>query len=252
MTEKVVSVNAKDILDLGTGPGQPSVLIAQSVPSARVHATDVQEAMVSKAKKRGEKLTNIDFSVMSADDLSALKPKSFDAVTMCYVLMFVPDKQKSLREIGRVLRAGGRAFVSVWRKMPFHTIAVDAFAEASGEMPKEMPVNPLALAQEHATRSLIEGTHGLLVLEREEMVSYPFPMGTGEEACDSAMIIVGSWVEKQKAEGKAGAREQFCSIFTKKLAEKGMKKENGTYEITGAAASLLTLKKPKSFSSGEL
>ena len=30
---------------------------------------------------------NVDFSVASADDLSAFKPKSFDAVTMSYVLM---------------------------------------------------------------------------------------------------------------------------------------------------------------------
>ena len=32
---------------------------------------------------------NVDFSVASADDLSAFKPKSFDAVSMSYVLMLL-------------------------------------------------------------------------------------------------------------------------------------------------------------------
>ncbi|CAK9109789.1 unnamed protein product [Durusdinium trenchii] len=168
MTEKVVQVHAKDVLDLGTGPGQPSLLIAKTLPSAKVHATDLQEAMVEKAKKRAEGVKNLDFSVHSADDLSSFHSKSFDAVTMSFVLMFVPDKAKSLREIGRVLRAGGHAFISIWKKMPFFTLAVEAYAEIAGEKPKEMPVNPLALAEEKLMKDLIEETRGLLVLEHEE------------------------------------------------------------------------------------
>ena len=75
-----------------------------------------------------------------------------------------------------------------------------------------------------------EATHGLLVLEHqetlalsllvcwfvdvetkpthlpkaskaEEPVSYPFPLGTAEEACDSAMMVAGSWLEKLKRDG---------------------------------------------------
>ena len=58
--------------------------------------------MVKKAQKRAECVSNLKFSVVSADDLFAFEAKSFDAVTMNYVLMYVPDKLKALREIGRV------------------------------------------------------------------------------------------------------------------------------------------------------
>jgi len=34
-------------LDLGCGPGQPSLLIAKTLPSAQVHATDVQAGMLA-------------------------------------------------------------------------------------------------------------------------------------------------------------------------------------------------------------
>eukprot|EP00438_Fugacium_kawagutii_P003324 Skav206151 [mRNA] locus=scaffold1545:72062:74088:- [translate_table: standard] len=152
ITEKVVSLQATDVLDLGCGPGQPSLLIAKTLPSAQVHATDVQEEMIKKAKQRGEGVGNLKFSVISADDLSLFRPQSFDAVTMNYVLMrlwFVPDKLKSLREIGRVLRAGGRAFVSVWKKNPFFTLSVvEAYSQVAGEEPVNMPVNPLSLAKD--------------------------------------------------------------------------------------------------------
>ena len=43
--------------------------------------------MVKKAQKRAEGVSNLKFSVVSADDLCAFEAKSFDAVTMNYVLM---------------------------------------------------------------------------------------------------------------------------------------------------------------------
>mmetsp|Transcript_67229 Transcript_67229/g.136232 ORF Transcript_67229/g.136232 Transcript_67229/m.136232 type:complete len:285 (+) Transcript_67229:34-888(+) len=246
ITEKVVNTHATDVLDLGCGPGQPSLLIAKTLPSAQVHATDVQEEMIKKAKKRAEGVSNLKFSVVSADDLSSFGPKSFDAVTMNYVLMFVPDKQKSLREIGRVLRAGGRAFISVWKRNPSFTLSVEAYAQVAGEEPMDFPVNPLALAKEGSMESLIEATHGLLVLEHEETVSYPFPLGTPDEACDSAMIVAGSWLEKLKKGGRVDAKERFCESFVTKLEENGMK-DGQVYKVAGSEAALLSLKKPEMF-----
>jgi len=36
----------------------------------------------------------------------------------------------------------------------------------------------------------------------EEPVSYPFPLGTAEEACDAAMMVAGSWLEKLERDGR--------------------------------------------------
>ncbi len=73
-------------------------------------------------------------------------------------------------------------------------------------------------------QSLIEATRGLLVLEHQEAISYPFPLGTAEEACDAAMVAAGSWLEKLRRDGVADARERFCQAFATRLEENGMKK----------------------------
>jgi len=65
-------------------------------------------------------VSNLKFSAVSADNLSAFEAKSFDAVTMNYVLMYVPDKLKALREIGRV--------------------TVEAYASVAGEKPSDSAV----------------------------------------------------------------------------------------------------------------
>lgn len=51
-------------------------------------------------------MSNLKFSAASADNLSTFEAKSFDSVTMNYVRMYVPDKLKALREIGRVTARG--------------------------------------------------------------------------------------------------------------------------------------------------
>lgn len=60
-------------------------------------------------------------------------------------------------------------------------------------------------------------------------MSYPFPLGTAEEACDGAMVAAGSWVAKLKSDGIAAAKERFCQEFIKKLEENGMK-SGDTYD----------------------
>lgn len=44
-------------------------------------------------------------------------------------------------------------------------------------------------------------THLPKASKAEEPVSYPFPLGTAEEACDAAMMVAGSWLEKLKRDG---------------------------------------------------
>ncbi|CAL1149469.1 unnamed protein product [Cladocopium goreaui] len=135
---------------------------------------------------------------------------------------------------------------AVWKRNPSFTLSVEAYAQVAGEEPMDFPVNPLALAKEGSMESLIEATHGLLVLEHEETVSYPFPLGTPDEACDSAMIVAGSWLEKLKKGGRVDAKERFCESFVTKLEENGMK-DGQVYKVAGSEAALLSLKKPEMF-----
>ncbi len=96
-------VRDKEVLELATGPG----LLAKHVASAakRMVATDYSEGMIAEAKK-GECPANLTFSVADAMQLP-FADASFDVVLIANALHIVPDPERVLHEIGRVLRPGG-------------------------------------------------------------------------------------------------------------------------------------------------
>ena len=68
-------------------------------------ATDYSDGMIAEAKKGGP-VPNLTFEVADATDLP-YGDDSFDAVIIANALHIVPDPEKVLSEIDRVLRPGG-------------------------------------------------------------------------------------------------------------------------------------------------
>lgn len=98
------------VLDLGAGTGDQTLLAAQRVgPSGAVLATDISTSMLDLAREAAREagLTNIETRVMDAQHLE-LEPDSFDAAIARFGLQFVPDVQRALSEIRRVLKPGGK------------------------------------------------------------------------------------------------------------------------------------------------
>jgi ubiquinone/menaquinone biosynthesis C-methylase UbiE len=96
-------IRDKEVLEIATGPG----LLAKHVAPAarRMVATDYSDGMIAEAKK-GERPGNLTFEVADAMALP-YADDSFDAVLIANALHIVPDPEKVLREIDRVLRPGG-------------------------------------------------------------------------------------------------------------------------------------------------
>ena len=96
-------IRGMDVLEIATGPG----LLAKHVaPSARhMIATDYSDGMIAEAKK-GDCPENLTFEVADAMNLS-YAADSFDAVIIANALHIVPDPEKALTEIDRVLKPGG-------------------------------------------------------------------------------------------------------------------------------------------------
>ena len=92
-----------EVLEIATGPG----LLAKHVAPAakRMIATDYSDGMIAEAKK-GEYPDNLTFEIADAMHLP-YKDNSFDAILIANALHIVPDPEKVLREIARVLRPGG-------------------------------------------------------------------------------------------------------------------------------------------------
>ena len=96
-------VKAKTVLELATGTG----LIAKSIVNAAAHieATDASAEMIAEAK-RGNQSAKLHFSVQ---DMFCLPyaDKSFDAVIVSNALHIVPQPEKALQEIKRILKDDG-------------------------------------------------------------------------------------------------------------------------------------------------
>lgn len=104
MYERIPTViRGRDVLEIATGPG---LLAKQVAPAARTMlATDYSDGMIAQAKK-GDCPANLRFEVADATNLP-YADDSFDAVLIANALHIIPEPEKALREIDRVLRPGG-------------------------------------------------------------------------------------------------------------------------------------------------
>ena len=96
-------VKAKTVLELASGTG----LIAKNIVNAAAHiaATDVSAEMILEAK-RGNQSAKLHFSVQNMFRLPYVD-KSFDVVIVSNALHIVPQPEKALAEIRRVLKDDG-------------------------------------------------------------------------------------------------------------------------------------------------
>ena len=104
MYERIpAKIRNMEVLEIATGPG----LLAKHVaPTAKkMIATDYSDGMIAEAKK-GDCPANLIFEVADAMNLP-YADDSFDAVLIANALHIVPDPEKALSEIRRVLRPGG-------------------------------------------------------------------------------------------------------------------------------------------------
>ena len=109
------------VLDIGAGAGETSLLAARRVgPGGFVLATDISATMLELATIAAfdQGLTQFQTRVMDAQNLE-LGSDSFDVAISRFALMLVPDIGRALREIHRVLRAGGRLAALVFARCPY-------------------------------------------------------------------------------------------------------------------------------------
>jgi len=104
------------VLDLGAGTGDQTLLAARRIgPGGMVLATDISASMLALTQEaaRAADLSNVQTRVMDAQRLE-LEAGSFDAAMARFSLQFVPDVQRALAEVRRVLRPGGRFVAGVF------------------------------------------------------------------------------------------------------------------------------------------
>ncbi len=98
------------VLDVGSGSGTDTLIASRLVgPGGRVLALDLTAAMRDKLLASIERLGVQNVTVIAGNaEAIPLPDASVDVVTTNGVLNLVPDKERAVREIARVLRPGGR------------------------------------------------------------------------------------------------------------------------------------------------
>jgi ubiquinone/menaquinone biosynthesis C-methylase UbiE len=123
-------------LEVGPGTGYYALHVARWLePGGTLEVLDVQQEMLDHTTRRAREL-GISNIVPTRGDARELPypDDTFDAAYMNFVLGEVPDQEKALRELQRVLRPGGRLVVGEAFPDP-HMVTFDklrARAEAAG------------------------------------------------------------------------------------------------------------------------
>lgn len=102
------------VLDLGSGAGFDCFLAVKKVgESGKVIGVDFSEEMLEKARKNAEKLNykNVEFLHGDIEELP-IDDNSIDVIISNCVINLAPDKSKVFEESFRVLKSGGKMFVS--------------------------------------------------------------------------------------------------------------------------------------------
>jgi len=126
-------------LDVGCGGGLLSEALARS--GAQVTAIDLAPAVLDVARLHlHESGLAVDYREVSVEALAADMPAAFDVVTCMEMLEHVPDPASVIGACARLLKPGGRLFLSTLNRTPL------AFGAA-------------IVGAEHLLRLLPRGTH---------------------------------------------------------------------------------------------
>jgi ubiquinone/menaquinone biosynthesis C-methylase UbiE len=202
-------VRGERVLDVACGTGLVSFSAAHAVgPEGRVSGVDLSGQMTQAAGARAlaGRIANVEFRRMDGEALE-YADASFDVALCALGLMYMPDPERALREMRRVLVPGGRLAIAVWgerRRCGWSSVFPIVDAEVSSE------VCPLffQLGQAEALAGACRDA-GLEVVAEHRIASTMFH-ADAQEACDAAFAggpVALAWSRfSDEARARAQAR----------------------------------------------
>ena len=175
------------VLDIASGTGEPSLTVAEAVgPQGRVVASDLVPEMLQFAQENAASrgLRNVEFHPANAEHLP-FPDRHFDRVTCRFGIMFIPDIQRALGEMRRVLKPKGRVSFLTWgsrEENPLFATMIRPFLNYV-DVPKPDPDSPHVFRfadESKLARTLSEaGFHEVTAAKHK--INWPWP-GSAEEA----------------------------------------------------------------------
>ena len=113
--DAVAEIAPRRVLEVGPGEGELAERLAREL-GAHVHAVDQSARMVELTRARG-----IEAVVGDAQDLPFID-STFDCVVAAWILFHVPELDRALLEVRRVLRPGGRLVAATNSERTLHEL----------------------------------------------------------------------------------------------------------------------------------
>jgi ubiquinone/menaquinone biosynthesis C-methylase UbiE len=148
------------VLEIACGTGVLTRLLRERIPAqVELVATDLSPAMLGYARDRMRDVRGIAWREADAQDLP-FEDGSFAAVFCAFGFMFVPDRQRALREARRVLAPGGPLAFSVWDSIENNAHALASAEVVEGLFPGDPQMKfrtPYEMQDEAQLRELLAG-----------------------------------------------------------------------------------------------
>ena len=185
-----------NVLDVASGTGEPAISIAQAVaPDGQVVGTDLVEEMLEFAREKAAaaKVSNIEFRCVEAE-LIEFPDAYFDAATMRWGLMFMPEPEACLQAIHRTLKPGAKISLACWavaERNPAFTIPTNVMRKY-----KEIPIPPpgtpgmYGMGEPDYFESVI-AAGGFKNIHIEDCEVIMFPSETGQQYWETISDLAG-------------------------------------------------------------
>jgi SAM-dependent methyltransferase len=177
-TERLQPRAGERILDLATGTGWGSRVIAQRFPGVRLTGADIAEQMLEHARSAAllQRLS-IDYTHADAEALP-FGDGEFDAAVSTFGVMFVGRPEAAAAELGRVVKKGGRVVLATWTHDSNVFNMFGVMKRHMAPPPQPAPPSPFAWGRRERVQELLGAE---FALEFEEGTNH-FRYGSGEQA----------------------------------------------------------------------
>jgi len=149
------------VLDLATGTGWGSRVLAQRFPGVTVLGADIADRMLEHARATATRL-GLDIAYRQADAESLpFADGAFDAVISTFGVMFASRPEAAAAELARVVRPGGRLTLATWKpdSAVFHMFGV--MKQFMPAPPPSPPPSPFAWGSPARVAELLGGAFDL-------------------------------------------------------------------------------------------